>query len=97
MSEAIYIVSLSRLYWTRRYRRGARAVKYVRGFIKRHTKAERVILDNSISRYIFSRRYDKPPRRVAVAVMKLDQEGKVVKATLAIPIKPPESSKGSTQ
>lgn len=97
MSEAIYIIRLSKIYWTRRYRRSARALKYIRNFIKRHTKAEWVVMDESINKYVFSKRYDKPPRKVAVAVMKLDQEGKVVKATLAVPIKLPASTEGSTQ
>ncbi|MCX8208259.1 MAG: 60S ribosomal protein L31 [Sulfolobales archaeon] len=97
MSESVFIISLSKLYRTRRYRRAARAVKCVRNFIKRHTKAEKVLLDSSISTYVFSRRYDKPPRRIAVAVMKLDQEGKVVKASLAVRIKPQPGSEGSTQ
>ncbi len=97
MSESIYIVSLSRLYWTRRYRRAARALKYIRNFIKRHTKAEKILIDESVNRYIFTRRYDKPPRRVAVAVMKLDQEGKVVKVSLAIPIESAKAVEGSSQ
>lgn len=97
MSESIFIISLSKLYRTRRYRRAARAVKYIKGFIKRHTKAERVLLDNSISRYIFGRRYDKPPRRVAVAVMRIDQEGKVIKASLAMRVGTTPTLEGSTK
>ncbi|MEM4621649.1 MAG: 50S ribosomal protein L31e [Sulfolobales archaeon] len=96
MSESILVVSLSKLYRTRRYRRAARAIKYIKDLIRRHTKAEKVLLDDSVNSYIFSRRYDKPPRRVAVAIMKIDQEGKVVKASLALHIKSPPS-KGSTQ
>lgn len=95
MSESIYIINLSRLYWTRRYRRASRAINYIRSFVKRHTKAEVVVLDSSINEYVFSRRYDKPPRRVAVAVMRLDPEGKVVKASLAIPVRPPPRAGGS--
>ncbi|MEM1931042.1 MAG: 50S ribosomal protein L31e [Sulfolobales archaeon] len=96
MSEAILIVSLSKLYRTRRYRRAARAIKYIKDLVRRHTKADRVLLDESVNRYIFSRRYDKPPRRVAIAIMKIDQEGKVVKASLALHLKP-SSSKGLIQ
>ncbi|MEM1623348.1 MAG: 50S ribosomal protein L31e [Sulfolobales archaeon] len=96
MSEAILIVSLSKLYRTRRYRRAARAIKYIKDLVRRHTKADRVLLDESVNRYIFSRRYDKPPRRVAIAIMKIDQEGKVVKASLALHLKS-SSSKGLIQ
>jgi large subunit ribosomal protein L31e len=96
LSEFVYIINLSRIYWTRRYRRACRAIKYIRDFVKRHTKAAVVILDNSINEYVFSRRYDKPPRRVAVAVMKLDPEGRVVKASLAILVRPSPSTGGSS-
>lgn len=97
MSEVVYVINLSRLYWTGRRRRAPRAIKYIREFIRRHTKAERVVLDSSINKYIFGRRYDKPPRRVAVAVMKLDQEGKVVKASLAIRVPPLPQPEGSAR
>jgi len=86
MSERIYIINLSRIYWSGRRRRGPRAIKRIREFIKRHTKADHVIIDESINMYIFSYAYDKPPRRVAVRVIPVDPEGKVVKAVLAIPI-----------
>lgn len=84
MSEGIYIINLGRLYWTGRYRRLARAVKAVKEFIRRHTKASEVIIDRSINEYIFSRAYDRPPRRIAVKVVKID-EG-VVKASLALEV-----------
>ncbi len=86
MSEGIYVINLSRIYWSGRRRRAARAIKRIREFLKRHTKAERVIIDNSVNEYIFSRAYDKPPRRVAVRILRLDSEGKVIKATLALEV-----------
>lgn len=97
MSESIFIVSLSKIYRTRRCRRVARAVKYVRDFIKRHTKAEKILVDGSIVKYMFNRKYDRPPRKIAVAVMKIDQEGKVVKASLAVQMRTSPASEGSTR
>lgn len=85
MSEAIYVINLSKVYWTRRYRRAARAIKAIREFIMRHTRAKDVIIDSSVSEYVFSRAYDRPPRKVTVRVIKVD-EG-VFKASLAIRIK----------
>jgi large subunit ribosomal protein L31e len=84
MSEAIYVINLNRLYWTRRYRRLARAIKMIKEFIKRHTKANEVLIDNSINEYIFSRAYDRPPRKIVVKVTKID-EG-VVKVSLALEV-----------
>ena len=40
MSERIYIINLSRIYWSGRRRRGPRAIRHIREFIKRHTKAD---------------------------------------------------------
>lgn len=87
MSEGIYIINLSMLYRTGRYRRLARAVKAIKEFIRRHTKANEVIIDRSINEYIFSRAYDRPPRRIAVKVIKID-EG-IVKASLALEVSSP--------
>ena len=88
VSEKIYVISLSRLYWSGRRRRAPRALKTIREFIRRHVKAEQIVIDESVNEYIFSRAYDKPPRRVAVRVIQLDNEGKVVKVALAIPFAP---------
>lgn len=82
MSEGIYVINLGRVYRTGRYRRLARAIKAIKDFVRRHTKANNVILDRSVNEYIFSRAYDKPPRKVAVKITKID-EG-VVKASLAL-------------
>lgn len=85
MSEGIYVINLSRLYWTGRCRRAARAIKRVREFIKKHTKAENVIIDSSINEYIFSRAYDKPPRKVVVKLTRINE--RTVKASLALEVK----------
>ena len=85
MSEGIYVINLNRLYWTGRYRRAARAIRRIKEFIKRHTKAENIIIDNSINEYVFSRAYDKPPRKVIVKLTRIDE--KTVKASLALEVK----------
>ncbi len=86
VTEGLYIINLSRVYWSGRRRRAPRAIRTIREFIQRHTKAERVIIDNSVNEYIFSRRYDKPPRRIAVMVSRVSSEPPVVKVSLAVPI-----------
>lgn len=84
MSEGMYVVNLGRIYRTGRYRRLARALRTIKTFISRHTKAKEVIIDRSINEYIFSKAYDKPPRKITVKVVKVD-EG-VVKASLALEV-----------
>ena len=85
MKEGIYVINLKRIYWAGRSRRGVRALKFIRKYIARHTKAERVILDNSINEYIHKYSMEKPPRRIMVKVTKIDD--KTVKASLAVPIR----------
>ncbi|MEM0014442.1 MAG: 50S ribosomal protein L31e [Zestosphaera sp.] len=82
----IYVINLNRLKWTGLARRNFRAVRYVREFVKKHAKAEEVVIDASINEYLLSRGADNLPARIAVSVNKLDEEGKIVKASLAIQI-----------
>ncbi|WFO75841.1 50S ribosomal protein L31e [Desulfurococcaceae archaeon MEX13E-LK6-19] len=71
----IYTVPLYRVYWGRRKNRAKRAVRLLREFIKRHIKnAERVVIDNEVNMYIWSRGIEKPPRRVKVEVEYIDEE-----------------------
>lgn len=83
---SIYVVNLNRLKWTGLARRNFRALRYIREFVRRHSKAEKVILDASINEFILSRSSDNLPARVAVCVTKLDDAGKVVKASLAVQV-----------
>ncbi len=84
--EKIYVINLGRVYWSGRERRAARAMRMVKEYLLRHTKAERLIIDESVNEYIYSQSFDKPPRRVAVRVVQVDDEGKVLKAALAVPV-----------
>lgn len=82
----IYVINLNRLKWSGLTGRNFRAVKYVHEFVKKHSKAEEVIIDASINEYLLSRGEGNLPARIAVSVSKLDDEGKIVKASLAVPI-----------
>lgn len=64
----VYNVNLSRVYWGRRTNRADRAVKLLRDFVKRRTKADRVLITNEVNNYIWSRGREKPPRRISVLV-----------------------------
>jgi len=70
----VYNVNLSRVYWGRRTNRADRAVKYLRKFIARHTKADKVIVTNEVNNYIWSRGREKPPRRISVFVKVVEEE-----------------------
>ncbi len=87
--EALYVIPLQRIYWGgSRRTRGKRAIRLIKEFVERHFKAKRVIIDNMVNEYIFSYKIEKPPRRVAVKVIKID-EG-IYKVLLAVPIRTPD-------
>ncbi|GBF09384.1 50S ribosomal protein L31e [Aeropyrum pernix] len=70
----VYVVNLRRVYWGRRTRRAIRAVRMVREFVKRHTKADEVVIDNELNNYIWSRSREKPPARVKIIVSIREEE-----------------------
>lgn len=84
-SEGIYILHMRGVYRSgSRRNRGQRAIKFVRSFLERHLGGK-VILDPSISIYIYSRKIEKPPKYIAVKFTKIDTN--VYKATIALPVK----------
>ncbi|MEM1873443.1 MAG: 50S ribosomal protein L31e [Acidilobaceae archaeon] len=64
----VYVVNLRRVYWGRRSNRADRAVRLLREFIARHTKADRVVVYDEVNNLIWSRGREKPPARVKVLV-----------------------------
>lgn len=87
--ERIYTIPLGKAYDYSRAKRARRAVKIVRSFIQRHTKAEDVRISTKANELLFGRGMQKPPRKVKVRVVK---EGGVARAYLAD--EKPEEKKG---
>ena len=79
--ERLYTIPLRVVLKVPRWRRAARAIRFVRSFIARHMKSEAVKIDPKVSEYIWSRGAKKPPRRVKVKAIKY-KDG-VVKVELA--------------
>ncbi len=79
--ERIYTVPLGDAYETVRNKRTPRAVKILRAFIARHMKSDgaRILLSESLNKFLWARSIQKPPRRVKVRLVK--DEG-VVRAYL---------------
>lgn len=78
--ERIYTIPLRREFLKApRWRRSEKAVKAVREFLMRHTKADIVLLDNSVNEKIWERGAQKPPRKIRVRVR---LEDGVARATL---------------
>ena len=84
-TEGIYVIPLRYVYRAGSRRdRGRRAISFIKRFLERHLGGK-VILDPLISSYIFSRKIEKPPRKVIVKFIKIDNG--VFKALLALEVK----------
>lgn len=83
----VYVIPLDRVYWGRRSNRADRALRLIKRFVLRHTKADRVSIMNDVNNYVWSRGREKPPRRVKVIVSIVEEEeegGKVRKAVVRL-------------
>jgi large subunit ribosomal protein L31e len=67
--EAELTVSLRRIYSSRRTRRAATAMRYLRELIRKRTHAEEVYFDESVNHKIWSRGIEKPPRKVELKII----------------------------
>ena len=77
VEEKLYTVNFRKAWITPRGKRTPRAVRMLREFVKRHMKAEAVIISNEINEKLWSRSIKKPPRKMRVRVVK-DKEGNVI-------------------
>ena len=78
--EKTYIIPLREAFNAPRTKRANKAVKIVKEFLTRHTKAGNVSLDSSVNDVLWKRGREKPPRRIKV---KVTTEEDTVTASLA--------------
>ncbi len=76
VEERIYTVPLQRAWIVPRSKRGAKAVRVLRDFIRRHMKADMdsIKISNEVNEKIWARGIKKPPRKIRVRATK-DSEG----------------------
>ena len=70
-NELTYTIPLRR-NWMKavRYKRGQNAIKTIREFLKRHTKADEIKIGRYLNEYILSRGFRHPPHKVQVKAVK---------------------------
>lgn len=74
--ERIYTIPLRISYMVPRNKRTPRAVRFVRSFLAKHMKSEKIIITPELNEILWARGIQKPPRRIRVRVTK-DSEGVV--------------------
>jgi large subunit ribosomal protein L31e len=71
----VYVIPLRRVYWGRRSNRADRAVRLIRRFVARHTKADEVRVLTEVNNIVWRRGREKPPARVKVLVDVREEKG----------------------
>ncbi|MHC1636068.1 MAG: 50S ribosomal protein L31e [Candidatus Methanospirareceae archaeon] len=76
--EYVYTIPLRKVKRAPRWERSRKAMAEIRAFLKRHTKADAVILDTAINEKVWERGSQKPPSKIRVRVKKEMEEDMVV-------------------
>lgn len=72
--ERIYTIPLRIAYTVPRNKRTPRAIRFIRAFLTRHMKSEKIVITPELNEILWSRGIQKPPRRIKVKVAK-DSDG----------------------
>lgn len=70
--ERTYVVPLVKARRKSVYKRTPRAVRILREFVKRHMKAETVVILPRVNEVLWSRSIRNPPRRIVIKAVKYD-------------------------
>ena len=77
MAERVYTINIRKEVLEKpRWERSKHAVRAVREFLKRHMKSDKIKLDNSITKAIWTRGATKPLNKIRIKAEK-DEEGVV--------------------
>ncbi len=67
-----------------RWKRAPRAAHFVREWIRRHAKADKIIIGTDVNEKIWGRGTEKPPNKLRVKVTVEEEEGRrIAKVSLA--------------
>jgi large subunit ribosomal protein L31e len=72
LQEHIYIIPLRDSRRAPRWKRSNTAIKDIRKYLARHMKSEDVKLDRSINEKVWDRGSTKPPSKIRVRAMKME-------------------------
>jgi large subunit ribosomal protein L31e len=72
MQEHIYIIPLRTTLRSPRWKRGNAAIKDIKKYLARHMKSGDVRLDRSINEKVWERGSQKPPVKIRVRAMKME-------------------------
>ncbi|MCS7097229.1 MAG: 60S ribosomal protein L31 [Candidatus Methanomethylicia archaeon] len=71
--ERIYTIPLRIAYFVPRWKRTARAVRFVRDFLSKHMKSDHVVITPELNEVLWLRGAKRPLRRVRVRAVKTSE------------------------
>ncbi|MEM2236906.1 MAG: 50S ribosomal protein L31e [Candidatus Caldarchaeum sp.] len=77
-STSVFVIPLAKAWKASRLRRADAAIRLVREFARRHTKAANVKISPKVSEKIWEKGRQNPPRRIRVVFEKEDENTVVV-------------------
>ena len=77
VSEKMLTINFGKVWIAPRKKRAPKAIKVMKEYMKRHMKAEDIIISNEINDQVWSRGIEKPPRKLKVRAVK-DKENRVI-------------------
>lgn len=77
VAEKMFTINFRKVWITPRKKRAPRAIEVMKEYMKRHMKAENIIISNEINEQVWSKGIEKPPRKLKVRAVK-DKENRVI-------------------
>ncbi|AFH43247.1 50S ribosomal protein L31e [Fervidicoccus fontis] len=68
-NELEEVINLRKVYSSRKTSRAARAIRYIKDYIRRRFHTEEIKIDDSVNKLIWSRGIEKPPRKLRVKII----------------------------
>lgn len=79
--EQIYTIPLREVRKTPRIKRAPKAMKYIRRYVEKHAKSDKIILDNSVNEKVWARGIKNMPSKIKVKAETIEDD--IVLVTLA--------------
>ncbi|MFQ5975205.1 MAG: 50S ribosomal protein L31e [Candidatus Hydrothermarchaeales archaeon] len=79
--ERVYTIPLREVKKTPKSKRAPKAIRYIRRYLEKHAKSDKIILDNSVNEKVWERGIKNMPSKIKVKVETVEDD--IILVTLA--------------
>ncbi len=79
--EQVYTIPLREVKKRPRSKRAPKAIRYIRKYLEKHTKSDKIILDNSVNEKVWEKGIKNIPSKIKVKAETLEED--IIMVTLA--------------